>query len=92
MVTANASIPLIKIAPIKRKHPSSAAPIAQTTNGDILSPPKPKKSKVTKTALLPISRVRTIMKTNVQSSQPNLQLGQEAVMVIAKATVSLVTS
>lgn len=41
-------------------------------------------------AHLPISRVRTIMKTNVKSSQNTLQFGQDSVMTITKATVSVV--
>lgn len=38
-----------------------------------------------KTAVLPISRIKTIMKTNVQSSQPSLQLSQDSVVMITKA-------
>ena len=37
---------------------------------------------------LPISRVKTIMKTNVKSSQNSLLISQESVVVITKATVS----
>lgn len=76
---------------------SSALPLLKTPatapsthkEDPALSPPKAKKAKVTKTALLPISRIKTIMKTNVQSSQPSLQISQDSVLVIAKAAVSL---
>ena len=37
---------------------------------------------------LPMSRVRTIMKTNVKSSQNTLMIGQDSVITITKATVS----
>ena len=39
-------------------------------------------------AHLPVSRVRTIMKTNVKSSQNTLLFSQDSVMTITKATVS----
>lgn len=88
----------------KMNHPPFSTSVTHATDGDqSLSPPKPKKQKVmktgcdptlskkpkvVKTSLLPISRIKTIMKTNIQSSQPSLQLSQEAVLLIAKATVS----
>ncbi len=42
--------------------------------------------------LLPVSRVKMVMKTNVKSSQNSLSgISQESVMVVSKATVSLVS-
>ena len=41
---------------------------------------------------LPMSRVRTIMKTNVKSSQNTLMIGQDSVITITKATVSYLHS
>ena len=41
---------------------------------------------------LPMSRVRTIMKTNVKSSQNTLMIGQDSVITITKATVSCLHS
>lgn len=61
-------------------------PLESDTQSDDILPPKAKK---VKTALLPISRIKTIMKTNMQSPQPTPQLSQESVLVITKATVSL---
>ena len=47
-------------------------------------PLPPKRQQV----ILPVTRIKTIMKTNVKSSQSSLNVGQDSVMVIAKATVS----
>lgn len=67
---------------------SSHDPPVVAKEDSSLHPPKPKKPKAAKTGLLPLSRVKTIMKTNIQSSQPNLQLSQDSVLLITKATVS----
>lgn len=82
-------------APPKKKIPKLAATTSvapskshASSSNHPLSPPKPKRAKVMKTAVLPISRIKTIMKTNVQSSQPSLQLSQDSVMMITKAAVS----
>ena len=55
-----------------------------TSPRDEMLPPKAKRIK---TAQLPMSRVKTIMKTNIQSSQPAPQLSQESVLVVTKAAV-----
>jgi len=53
------------------------------------TPPNPKKARRPSTAQLPVSRVRTIMKTNFQSSKNGPQLGQESVPIVCKAAVSV---
>lgn len=66
--------------------------VRQPENGvnDIdIQPPKPKKANVTGNSSLPLSRVRTIMKTHVQSSQNIVNTGQESVAIITRATVSV---
>ena len=54
-----------------------------------ITPPNPKKARRQSTVLLPVSRVRTIMKTNFQSSKNGPQLGQESVPIVCKAAVSV---
>ena len=46
-------------------------------------PPPARKQHVS----LPVSRVRTIMKTNVQSSQHSVNISQDSVLVLSRATV-----
>lgn len=53
--------------------------------------PKAKRAKSMKTALLPMSRIKTIMKTNIQSTQTSPQLSQDSVLIITKATVRFST-
>lgn len=50
--------------------------------------PRSKKPKLSAGTSLPLSRVKTIMKTDVQSSQNAVNIGQDSVAVIAKAGVS----
>jgi hypothetical protein len=52
---------------------------------------KQKHKKSSSQSILPTSRVRTIMKTNIKSSTSDgpLNIGQDSVAVISKATVSL---
>ena len=67
--------------------PSKECPLApsKASKEHYLLPPKAKKAKTA--PLLPISRVKTIMKTNIQSSQTGM-IGQDSVLVITKAAVS----
>lgn len=46
-------------------------------------PPPVRKQRVS----LPVSRVRTIMKTNVQSSQQSVNISQDSVLMLSRATV-----
>lgn len=56
-----------------------------------IHPPNPKKNKVASgSSSLPLSRVRMIMKTHVQSSQNVVNTGQESVALITRAAVSVV--
>ena len=48
-------------------------------------PPPARKQRVS----LPVSRVRTIMKTNVQSSQQSVNISQDSVLVLSRATVRI---
>lgn len=92
LITGSASVGLlpktITHPPKTITHPSKTAiyppkqvPKQAKPDVDILPP----KAKRPRTALLPLSRIKTIMKTNMQTSQP--QLSQDSVMVITKATV-----
>ena len=76
---------------------NNASPVAMATatippsikDNDLpLTPPHPKRARRQTAVLLPISRVRTIMKTNFQSSKNGPQLGQESVPIVCKAAVS----
>lgn len=77
--------------------PKKPPRVRQTENGVTvkdrdIQPPKPKKAKVatgSSSASLPLSRVRTIMKTHVQSSQNMANTGQESIALVARATVSV---
>ncbi len=90
-------IPLTKkpLTPKNRKgHSKASSSLALPTGSsskdeDTLQPPKAKKAKITNAPGLPMSRVRTIMKTHVQSNQNSVNIGQESVAVIARAAVSV---
>lgn len=82
---ATYTIATVSGPPIPKLSPEKKAALEEQE----LTPPKPKKPKNSKTtAALPISRIKTIMKTNTQSLQNGLQLSQDSVLVIAKAAVS----
>ena len=53
-----------------------------------VEPPKPKKLKTVQSGGLPPNRVKTIMKTNIQSHQSSLNISQESLAVVTKAAVS----
>ena len=69
------------VSPTRKREPGSE-------QSDV-RPPKPKRVKTAASTGLPYSRVKTIMKTNIQSSQTTVNTGQESVAVISKATVSM---
>lgn len=50
--------------------------------------PQPKKARRQSLAVLPVSRVRTIMKAKLQPSKTGQQLGKDSVPIITKAAVS----
>ena len=75
----------VNTSPIKQREPLATG---STEHSDV-HPPKPKRAKTVTSTGLPQSRVKTIMKTNIQSSQNTVNTGQESVAVVSKATVSL---
>lgn len=68
--------------PVTHREGSTDADNEDTT------PPKSKKSKTVHSGGLPPNRVKTIMKTNIQSHQSSLNISQESLAVVTKATVS----
>ncbi len=78
---------------VSGKRASATVSMASSTmhveaSNPVLNPPQPKKCRRQTAAVLPVSRVRTIMKTNFQSSKSGPQLGQESVPIVCKAAVS----
>lgn len=83
---ATLSLPATESNGPRSSPPLPKIPKTSPPHEDPLLPPKAKKPKTSFTRI-PISRVRTIMRTNVNRNPQN-PVGQESILVIAKATVS----